>query len=385
VIRPSWRRLGRRLKEPFPATGGNSIVAIDKGDDFFERMRAAIRAAGATVDVEMYLWDDDLIGRGFVDSLCSAAARGLRVRVLVDDNGAKRVVPLLQAVSAAGGDVRVFNPLRIPFLRRYFHRTHKKLLICDGSLAFTGGAGFSQHWSSGRRREGPWHDRMFEMHGPVVRHLVRVFESDHFRWRETDHGDRPPPPDATLELSMPGRSDLRVLRGWPDARDFPAELLKAIRASKTRVLLGSPYFIPPPKLISALSKALKRGVEVRLCLPSGNYAHPLLWHASRRHYAFFLRRGARVFEFVDGFYHAKLAVIDDGAALVGSSNLDYWSWNRNAEIDLLATDAPTVEMFAAAFESDVARSRVVTLREMTVRGAWTRVKERMAGWVQEWL
>jgi cardiolipin synthase len=322
-----WRRLGRRLREPFPALGGNSIVPIAKGDDFFDRMRDAIRAAGATVDVEMYLWDDDVIGRGFVEALASAADRGLRVRVLVDDNGAKRV----------------------------------------------------------RRREGPWHDRMFEIRGPVVRHLVRMFEADHSRWRERPHGDHPPPPDATLELRTPGHADLRLMRGWPDARDFPAELLRAIRNSTTRVWLGSPYFIPPPKLIMALRKALKRGVEVRLVLPSGNYAHPLLWYASRRHYAFFLKRGAQIHEFADGFYHAKLAVVDDAAALVGSSNLDYWSWNRNAEIDLLATDAATVETIAKCFDEDVARSRVVTLAELGLRDWWTRWKEALVGVVEAWL
>jgi phosphatidylserine/phosphatidylglycerophosphate/cardiolipin synthase-like enzyme len=374
------------LPEPFPTVGGNSIVPIERGADFFERMLAAVRGARATVDVEMYLWDDDDVGRQFVEALAAAASAGRRVRVLVDDNGARSVIPLLSAASDAGGDVRVFNPFRWRFLSRYFHRTHKKIVVCDGSLAFTGGAGFSRHWSSGRRRDESWHDYMFELRGPVVGQLVRLFECDLARWPEASGRARTEESAAAADEPHPeGNARLQVLRGWPDARDFRQSLIAAIDASKERVWLGSPYFIPPPNLIRALTGALKRGADVRLVLPSGNWAHPLLWHASRRHYQFFLRRGATIHEFAQGFYHAKLAVIDRDAAIVGSSNLDYWSWNRNAEIDLLATDAETVELVARCFDRDVARSREVTRRDVGMRSWWTKRKETIAGWIEKWL
>jgi phosphatidylserine/phosphatidylglycerophosphate/cardiolipin synthase-like enzyme len=188
-----------------------------------------------------------------------------------------------------------------------------------------------------------------------------------------------------MDLSRPGTSRLRVLRGWPDARDFRAELVARVHAATERVWIGTPYFIPQPSLLRALRSAAKRGVDVRLVVPAGNAAHPLIWHASRRHYGFMLRRGAKIHEFAPAFYHAKLAVIDRGAALFGSSNLDYWSWNRNAEIDLLATDEETVEYLAACFEKDLARSREVTRKELGMRSAWMRMKERAAGWIEDWL
>lgn len=379
------RRLGRRIADPFPVAGGNSFVATEHGPSYFDRMLDAIAAARSAVDVEMYLWDDDSMGRRFVEALRQAASRGVRVRVLVDAVGASEVVEALSAVDDAGGDVRIFNPFRFKFLRRYFHRTHKKLVVCDAAAAFTGGAGFSLHWSSGKRREEPWHDRMFEVRGPVVRQFERVFETDFQRWRP--RRDRPArePPDPTTDLSPAGTADLRVLRGWPDARDFKHTLLHHVSAARERVWIGSPYFIPPPSLLRALTAALRRGVDVRIVVPSGNYAHPLLWHASRRHYRWFLRRGATIHEYAHGFYHAKLAVIDRDAAIVGSSNLDYWSWDRNAEIDILATDADSVGLVADCFDADRARSREVSLREIGLAGVWTRTKDRMAGWFERWL
>jgi cardiolipin synthase A/B len=384
--RTTWRRLAPRLVDPFPIVGGNALVAIEHGPSFFDRMLDAIRAATATVDVEMYLWDDDAMGRNFVEALHQATGRGCRVRILADAHGALAVLGRLDAIE--GADVRFYNPFKMPFLRRYVHRTHKKMLVCDGALAFTGGAGFSLHWSSGgvgRRREDPWHDRMFEVRGPIVRQFERVFESDFHRWRSRRDVLRPAPREPEVEVAAPGASQLRVLRGWPDARDFRSELLARIRDAKERVWLGSPYFIPPPSLLTTLRAALRRGVKLELVLPSGNWAHPLLWHASRRHYGFFLRRGARIHEYAGGFYHAKLAVVDGDVALTGSSNLDYWSWNRNAEIDFLASDAPTVDLLARCFDDDRARSREVTLREIGMRGEWTRFKEMTAGWIEDWL
>ena len=379
------RRLGPRLVEPFPAVGGNSVAAWEQSPEFFDRLLRAIDAATATVDVEMYLWDDDEVGRSFVLALHRAAARGLCVRVLIDAAGASAAAGPLGVVNDAGGDVRIFSPFRLRFLRRYFHRTHKKLLICDGWHAFTGGAGFSLHWSSGARSEAPWQDRMFEVRGPVVAQLVRVFETDFSRWPRRSAAPPRDRLDATLDLSAAGAAELRVLRGWPDARDFRTTLLDHVSAARDRVWIGSPYFIPPPSLLRALTAALRRGVDVQFVLPSGNFAHPLLWHASRRHYGWFIRRGAKIHEYEHGFYHAKIAVFDRTAAITGSSNLDYWSWNRNAEIDIVATDTPTVDLAAKAFEDDRARSREVTLREIGLRSWFTRLKERTAGWVEDWL
>ena len=379
------RRLGKRLREPFATTAGNSLATAEDGPTYFDTMLAAIDGARSSVDVEMYLWDDDDVGRRFVDALAAAAKRGVRVRVLIDAVGAAEVEKPLGAVDDAGGDVRVFNPFRFRFLRVYFHRTHKKLLICDEAVAFTGGAGFSKWWSGGKRREEEWHDRMFHVAGPVVRDLVTVFEADHHRWPPRRERTEPPPPDPTVDLAPAGTAEMRVLRGWPDGRDFRKTLVAQIAGARERVWIGTPYFVPPLSLARALTGALNRGVKVELVLPSSNYSHPLMWHAARRYYGWFMSRGARIHEYAHGFYHAKLAVIDGAAAIVGSSNLDSWSWNRNAEIDLLATDAESVSLVAACFEADRARSRLVTRADVGMRSLWARTTDTFAGWIEKWL
>lgn len=380
-----WRRLAPRLREPFPAVAGNRVTSMERGESFYATMLSAIAQARATVDVEMYLWDADEVGLRFVEALRDAAARGLRVRVLIDASGASEIAARLEAVAGAGGDVRIFNPFRMRFLQRYFHRTHKKLVVCDGWRAFTGGAGFSQHWTSGKRREEPWHDRIFEMHGPAVSQIVTLFETDFHRWAPRREATGSPVPAATTDLAPAGTAQLRVLRGWPNARDFRVALIAAVRAAKVRVWLGTPYFIPPPSLLRELTSALRRGVDVQLVLPSGNYAHPLLWHASRRHYKWFIRRGARIHEYAQGFYHVKIAVVDGSAAIFGSSNLDYWSWDRNAEIDVVATDEATVGLVAACFEQDRSRSREVTYADVSVRSWLARLRDRLVGWIESWL
>lgn len=378
------RRFDARVLRAFPPVGGNSVEGIEHGERYYERMIAAIDAARRTIDVEMYLWHDDAVGQLFVDALARAAARNVRVRVLVDANGSSEIESALFAVIDAGGDVRLFSPFHIRFLSRYVHRTHKKLLLLDGRIAFSGGAGFSLHWSSGKGGERPWHDRMFQIEGPVVDQLEDVFEADFSRWDPV--GPELPPCGRTpFDAEPSGTSEVRVLRGWPDARDFRSVLLEAVRSAKERIWIGTPYFIPARFLRKELRLAAARGVDVVVIHPAENFAHPLLWYAARARYGRWIRAGVRLHEFGDSFYHAKLAVVDRRVAIVGSSNLDAWSWVRNAEIDFAITDEASVESVAKMFGADLARSHAVTKEEASLRGAWALFKARVALLFERWL
>ena len=250
-----WRRLGALLHAPFPFVEGNRLRPLDESQHYFDVMRTAIERAKRTVDVEMYMWEADAVGAGFAERLADAARRGVRVRVVADAFGAREALSgPLRATAAAGADVRAFNPLRVPVVRSVYHRTHKKLLVVDGVRAFCGGAGFSLHFSGVKRDERPWHDRMFEVRGPLVGQLAMVFEADFCRWR----GGRPiraPEPDPRRpEAVGPARG--RVLRGWPDPRDFTGRFLRAVTRATERVWIGTPYFLPPFGLRRALRAAL---------------------------------------------------------------------------------------------------------------------------------
>lgn len=376
-------RLGRRLLEPFPPVGGNSVVPLLHGDDFYLRMVEGIARARRSVEVEMYLWDDDEIGARFVEALRAAAARGVRVRVLADAYGSRAVAGALRAVSGAGGDVRWFNPFRFPLARRLLHRTHRKLLVLDGECAFTGGAGFSRHFSGGKRSERPWRDRMYEIRGPAVEEIDATFDADFGRWEPEgpvvpSSRDGVPPP-------VSGTSVLRVLRGWPDVRDLTALLRRAIDDARERVWIGTPYFLPERRIRRGLYAAARRGVDVRVIHPSRRWANALLWYAVRARYGRWLARGVGVHEFEHAFYHAKIAVFDRSLAVVGSSNLDSWSWRRNSEFDVAVLDPGTVDAMARLFEDDLAGSRAVTREEVRVRNVAQRMKERFASALEEWL
>ncbi len=377
-----WRRLGARLVAPFPVVPGNELRFFPGTEAALTAIRAAIGAARHSVDVEMYLWDDDDEGRAFATALADAAERGVRVRVLADALGAREALAgCLRGVAARGVALRVFDVRSLPLVRRLMHRTHKKLVVVDGAAAWCGGAGFSRHFTRGTLRELPWHDRMFEVRGPLVAQVAAIFAADFERFGPR----RPLAPAAVTDAPPPcGTAVGRALRGWPDPRDFTGTFLVAVSRARERVLIGTPYFMPPFRLRRALRAALRRGVDVQLVLPSHEGASRILWYASRRHLGGFLRRGARVFEFGPAFYHAKLAVVDRDHAFLGSSNMDAWSWRRNAEIDFVFHDADTVERVAMCFAEDRAAAREVTAAEHHARGPLHRLFERIAGIFDEW-
>jgi len=385
-----WRRLGGQLADPFPVVGGNSVRSLERKGAYFDLMVDAIAAAERSVDVEMYLWDADDVGEAFAEVLGAAAARGVVVRVLADAYGAREALDgPLRATRSAGADVRAFNAFRLPAMRRFYHRTHKKLLVVDGSVAFTGGAGFCAEFSGVLRRGRPWHDRMFEVRGPLVGQLVAVFDADFCRWRpRATFGRLAPLPEllGSCGEGVPcGTARGRALRGWPEPRDFTQAFLHAVETANERVWIGTPYFLPPWPLRRALRAAVKRRVDVQIVVPSWHWANAGLWYAACRHYGGFLRRGARIHEYRPSFYHAKLAVVDGDHAFVGSSNMDAWSWRRNAELDLVFHDEATVSEIADLWFADCSVADEVTLAAHRSRGLLHRGFERIAGLFDDWL
>lgn len=381
-----WLRLGRRLLAPFPEVSGNAVEPLALGGDaYFGSMLQAIAGARESVAVQMYLWDDDDLGRKFLDALREAAERGARVRVLVDAFGAREVTGApLARVAAGGAEVRAFNAFRFDWLTRFHHRTHKKSLIVDRRLAFVGGAGFSLYFSRGKHRERPWHDRMFALRGPVVHQLVDTFDVDFSRW-----GPRGEPVERTLhDAGAPidaGPSRGRVLRGWPDTRDFPRALLGAVRDARDVIRIGTPYFVPRLRLLRSLADALRRGVRVELVVPSYQWSHPVLWYAARRYVGTLLQRGAAVYYYSPSFYHAKIAVVDDAHAFIGSSNIDGWSWRSNAELDLEFRDPATVTQLARCFEDDRENSAPLTSAAHRAAGLHHRAYQGAARLLARWM
>jgi cardiolipin synthase len=329
-------------------------------------MLRAIAGARDHVNLEIFVFADDAVGREVADALLRKQAEGVQVNLLYDSLGSEKTPRAFFDRLAAGGiAVREYNPVARG-LAAYARRDHRKILVVDGELAFTGGINISAAYamSSGalrRRQASPTataglRDTSVEVRGPAVAAFQRLFLD---LWRSG--GGRPlaartyfPAPKAE------GGALVRVIGSGPGKTRgaMYLTLLSALAAARKSAYLTTGFFVPDRQLLEALSGAARRGVDVQLLVP-GFTDHPVVQAAGRAHYAALLQHGVRIHEEQDVLLHAKTAVIDDVWSSVGSTNLDPWSFVRNLESDAVILDAAFGGRMRALFEAD--RSRAITI------------------------
>ena len=338
---------------------GNSIEPLHNGEVAFPRMLRAIAEAQRSVWLATYIFQTDAVGREFVAALAAATARGAHVRVLVDGIGEwydwPHVVPVLRQAGVTAA--RFLPPRLLPPSLALNCRNHRKLLVIDGTTAFTGGmnlGGREVGGSTGRRMS----DIHFELHGPVVAQLGETFAAD---WRFAT-GESLQVPQAA---GAAGESVCRVVTGGPD--ESPDKLLllilTAIATAQREVQIMTPYFIPPPELIAALQSAALRGLQVSLLLPSQSNLRYVDW-ATMHWLPALIKRGVQVFLQQPPFSHAKLFIIDRQYAQIGSVNVDTRSLRLNFEI--------AVELFCATQCAQLA-SFISELQQRAGRLTWAQV------------
>ncbi len=364
-------------------TPGNSLQVLSGGPEFYPRILEDIESAQTEVLLGTYLWEDDETGRRFLEAARVAAARGLRVRVLLDGIGGRRVQSSdLAALKQAGGKVCYFHALRFPlFDSRLMRRFHRKLVLIDGRVAYTGGAGFADGWLQQAPEE--WWDLMVRVEGPVVPQLRRLFVTDWKRAtkeRLPDLRDEHPAIAPGAHQGDRGDQTLHTLvtrRGRPELQ---RRLRIAIHEARDSVSLTNAYFVPSFLLRRALTRAAQRGVHVRLLLPGPRTDHFAVWNAGRRYYRSLLQRGVRIFEFQRSMLHSKYAVADQHWGYVGSSNLDNWSRHFNLELDLGIHSATTLTTLQGQFERDLESAREIRLAQWEARPLSLRLMETLFGW-----
>ncbi len=346
-----------------PLLGGNRIGILHNGEDAYPEMLRAIREAGEFVYFCTYLFDSDEIGKEFTQALSQAVRRGVRVRVLLDAFGQLySYPPASRALRKAGVPTETFLPLSLSLNR--FHpnlRTHRKCLLVDGKVAFMGGMNIgSRHLV---RREGGGRrvsDIHFKVEGPVTSEFQEVFLADwFFAARESLPRVKAPPGDPS------GGAFCRVISGGPN-EDFEKLnwiLLAALAASRKRVQIMTPYFVPDRVLIASLNSAALRGVEVEVILPEENNLPFVDW-ASRAVLWEMMEKGVRFYYQPPPFCHGKLLVADDTYALVGSSNWDARSLRLNFELDMEVYDEGLSASLSGHFDQTRGRSREVTLGQL---------------------
>ncbi|MDX3928199.1 MAG: phosphatidylserine/phosphatidylglycerophosphate/cardiolipin synthase family protein [Shinella sp.] len=361
-------------------TSGNSIELLKTGDEAYGAMLAAIRKAECCILLETYIFDRDPIGKRFVDALADAVRRGVDVRVLIDAVGARYSIPsVVGTLREAGVPVEVFNGniimgLRLPYANL---RTHRKILLIDGRLAFTGGLNIRAGFSAECSGETCARDTHFRVSGPIVGDLFHIAYED---WRFSG-GE--PLSGETWKIqrpqSVPGSGLLaRVIPSGPD-RSLETNhrmLMGAFSIAKHRIRIISPYFLPDRELISALATAARRGVEIDIVVPSANNLR-LVDQAMTAQFDQLLKHGCRIWRAGGPFNHSKLMTIDGAWSYIGSSNLDPRSLRLNFEVDIEILD----EGFAAVIDERIAialeSAEPVDLAKLRARPFAQRLIERI--------
>jgi cardiolipin synthase len=360
-----------------PLTVGNQVTPLPLGDTAYPAMLQAIDEARHTVALSSYIFDNDPVGRIFVDALGRAVARGVQVRVLIDDIGARYSWPSIE------GRLRAARVPTSRFMRTLFRlrlayanlRSHRKLLIVDGRLGFTGGLNIREgHWLS-RQPSHPVRDLHFRLAGPVVGHLQEVFANDwQFASGETLPADVWFPP-----LQEQGSVLARGISTGPDSDHGKSRLtlLGALASARRHISIITPYFLPDVSLVTALNVAALRGVSVDILLPGENNLSLVKWASTAQLWQV-LERGCRVWLSPPPFDHTKLTVVDRAWVLFGSSNWDPRSMRLNFEFDVECYD---LELAAALHDDFTARrrqAREVTLQEVDGRSFPARLRDGLA-------
>lgn len=361
-----------------PLTPGNRIDILVNGVQIFPAMLAAIRSAQKTITFETFIYWRGDIGRQFAHALADRARAGVRVLVLLDFVGSNKMDPeLLQLIQSAGAEVERYHPLSWYHLSRINNRTHRKLLIIDGRIGFTGGVGIADEWAGDAQDERHWRDTHFRVEGHAVTQMQAAFMTNWVKTRgHVEHTE-----DFFPEQPTDGSYYAQMFHSSPQEGSENIRLMYhlSIAAARERILLQQAYFVPDALTTQLLVAALRRGVRVELITPGPKIDHKVVRRASRGQWGPLLRAGARIYEYQPTNLHAKVMVVDSLWSTVGSTNFDNRSFRLNDEANLNVYDRAFARALEALFAADLARSREITLAEWERRPRREKLQERLAG------
>jgi cardiolipin synthase A/B len=353
---------------------GNRITTLVNGIEIFPAMLAAIRAATHTVCFETFIYWSGGIGQMFADALVAAAARGVHVHVLLDWIGTRRMEPrLLDELRSNGVEVEIYHPLSWYHIGRLNNRTHRKLLVIDGSVGFTGGVGIAPQWTGNAQDAAHWRDTHFRVDGPVVAQMQAVFLDNWIKATGSVlHGDEYFP-----KLQAAGDTDAQMFGSSPTGGSESMHLmfLLAITAARRCIDIASSYFVPDDMTLESLSGAAQRGVRVRILVPGRITDVPSLRRASQAKWGGLLQAGVQIFEYQPTMMHAKVVTVDEFWTSVGSANFDNRSFRLNDEANLNVFSEAVARQQQQQFEKDLLLARPVSLKSWRRRPMRRRLHE----------
>ena len=374
---PQFQRALGVLLGP-PITDGNRFEALHNGDRIFPPMLDAIRSAKQSVTFETYIYWSGDIGRAFADALSDRARAGVKVHVLLDWVGSAKIDDdFLKEMEASGVNIRKFHKPTWYDISRMNNRTHRKLLVVDGRVGFTGGVGIAPEWTGNAQDPDHWRDSHYRVEGPVVAQMQSVFMDNWIKASgEVLHGERYFPKIAPVEsaaravadgVQSGGRAQMFSSSPTGGSESMHLMYLLAIAASSQTIDLSSAYFVPDALTVDALVAAMKRGVRVRIITPGPLIDASTVRRASRATWGPLLAAGAEISEFQPTMFHCKVFTVDGLLVSVGSTNFDNRSFRLNDEANLNIYDEAFAAQETRVFEEDLKRSTRLTYEAWQAR------------------
>jgi cardiolipin synthase len=359
VHHPLFRREMGVLLGP-AIVGGNHVDVLQNGDEIFPAMLEAIRGATRTITFETYIYWSGAIGEQFAEALIERARAGVCVHLMLDWVGCDKIsADMLARMKSGGMEVERYHRVRWFTLGRLNNRTHRKVLIVDGRLSFTGGVGIADQWTGHAQDAAHWRDMHFKVTGPVAAQMQAAFLDN---WIKTTghvlHGDAYFP-----RIESSGDQHMQMFISSPEGGSDSMRLmyLTAITAADSRIDLEAAYFVPDELMIRELISARRRGVRIRILVPGSHIDSKVVGIASKHQWGSLLEEGVEIYVFQPTMLHCKMLIFDEYMVSVGSTNFDMRSFELNDEASLNVYDTGFAQQMTRVFERDLAESTPYTL------------------------
>jgi cardiolipin synthase len=360
---------------------GNKVEIFSNGDRFYPAMLDAIRAATETINMECYIFKKSEIGDRFVEALCERARAGVRVTIVMDAIGSFGAFrKLRKPLRAAGARVKAYQRFMWYRLSRLNNRTHRELMVVDGTVAFVGGAGIADWWAKPLHGKPMWRDMMARVEGPVVSDIAGIVAEN---WLECC-GEILTGPETYKPHRKAGDVAAFAIKSSPADRATTSRALfqTLIEGANERIVIATPYFLPDRAFRNAIRRTVDRGVQMTVIVPGAATDQKWVRLASRRLYGQLLGGGLRIFEYEPGMTHLKALIIDDLWAVIGTTNLDNRSFEHNDEVNVAFRDAEVAARIMHDLTADMARSREIERATWRRRPLWEKLIGTVA-WILE--
>lgn len=360
-----------------PIVGGNQLTLLLNGEEIYPAILGAIRHARRTITYAQYSYEDGKIAREVAEALAERCRAGVTVHVLLDSVGTVSMPrEYVELMSRDGCQVVSFRPIGPLGLGSANNRNHRRILVVDGRIGFTGGSGVSGKWMGNGRVADHWRDTDVRIEGPVVEYLQGAFAENWVEATGVVLGGADYFPAPTVPK---GQTHAQIIRSGPRGGSYAmyTTFLLALSSARRSVKITNPYVLLDEQMIETLVQAARRGVRISFLVP-GVIDHPLVRHAGRRNFGRLLEEGIEIHEYTAALLHAKTMVIDGIWATVGSTNLDHRSFALNEELNVVVYDADVAGRLEAVFQQDLANSRQVTYKDWSHRGLTSRLLELLS-------